>query len=179
MTQGYRLAFADDFDGSDLDFAIWVPHYLPMWSSRELSRATYSVEDSCLTLRIPPEQGLWCAGVHEPPLRVSAVQSGNFSGPVGSTIGQQPVVPGAVVQEEQPAHWGWTPDGGHLEMRARALVSPRSMVAFWLVGWRTSPTVVPRSVSRRCSGMRSAVPVRSIRRRWAWVRGYTRSVTRD
>jgi hypothetical protein len=139
MPPGYRLAFADDFDGPDLDLAVWVPHYLPTWSSREATRATYGVQDSCLRLRIPPEQGLWCEGVHEPPLRVSAVQSGNFSGPVGSTIGQQPVVPGAVVREEQPAHWGWTPTGGYLEMRARAVVSPRSMVAFWLVGLEDQP----------------------------------------
>ena len=39
MPQGYRLAFADDFDGPDLDLGVWVPHYLPAWSSREASRA--------------------------------------------------------------------------------------------------------------------------------------------
>jgi hypothetical protein len=139
MTDGYRLAFADDFNGPDLDRAVWVPHYLPAWSSREATRATCAVRDSCLTLRIPPEQGLWCEGVHEPPLRVSAVQSGNFSGPVGSTVGQQPVVPGALVREEQPVHWGWTPTRGYLEMRARAVVSRRSMVAFWLVGLEDRP----------------------------------------
>ena len=139
MPQGYRLAFADDFDGPDLDLAVWVPHYLPAWSSRDSTRATYAVRNSSLTLSIPPEQGLWCEGVHETPLRVSGVQSGNFSGPVGSTIGQQPVVPGALVQEEQPAHWGWTPTAGYLEMRARAVISPRSMVAFWLVGLEDQP----------------------------------------
>lgn len=139
MPQGYRLSFADDFDGPDLDLTVWLPHYLPAWSSRATTRATYAVRDSCLTLRIPPEQGLWCEGVHEPPLRVSAVQSGNFSGPVGSTVGQQPVVAGALVREEQPAHWGWTPVGGYLEMRARASVSSRSMVAFWLVGLEDQP----------------------------------------
>lgn len=139
MPPGYRLAFADDFDGPDLDLDVWLPHYLPAWSSRASTRATYTVADSCLSLRIPPEQGLWCEGVHETPLRVSAVQSGNFSGPVGSTIGQQPVVPGARVREEQPNHWGWTPTGAYLEMRARAVVSTRSMVAFWLVGLEDQP----------------------------------------
>ena len=139
MPEGLRLDFADDFDGPDLDLAVWVPHYLPMWSSRDASRATYSVRNSCLRLSIPPEQGLWCEDLHESPLRVSAVQSGNFSGPVGSTVGQQPVVPGALVREEQPAHWGWTPTGGYLQMRARAVVSPRSMVAFWLVGLEDRP----------------------------------------
>ena len=35
-----------------------------------------------------------------------------FSGPVGSTIGQQPFRDGAVVREAQPAQWGWTPHYG-------------------------------------------------------------------
>jgi hypothetical protein len=61
----------DDFDGPGLDTEVWVPHYLPQWSSRAQSAATYDVADSELRLTIPPEQGLWCAGDHEPPLRAS------------------------------------------------------------------------------------------------------------
>ena len=33
--------FADDFDGPDLDTAVWVPHYLPQWSSRAATAAAY------------------------------------------------------------------------------------------------------------------------------------------
>ena len=78
--------FVDDFDGAGLDTDVWIPHYLPMWSSRAESAATYDVADSELRLTIPPEQGLWCEGAHDdPPLRVSGVQSGMFSGEVGST----------------------------------------------------------------------------------------------
>jgi Glycosyl hydrolases family 16 len=134
-----RLVFCDDFDGPGLDLDVWVPHYLPAWSSRAATAATYEVRDSCLHLSIPPEQGLWCAADHRPAMRVSAVQSGNASGPVGSTAGQQPYRDGLVVREEQPAHWGWTPVGGFLEMRARAVLSRRSMVAWWLVGLEDRP----------------------------------------
>nr|WP_245899522.1 glycoside hydrolase family 16 protein [Geodermatophilus normandii] len=130
--------FADDFDGTDLDRDVWVPHYLPQWSSRAATAACYEVRDSCLRLYLPDEMPLWCPDDH-PPLRVSGIQSGVFSGPVGSTVGQQPVRPGALVREEQPAHWGWTPRYGRLEMRARATVTPRSMVAWWLVGLEDSP----------------------------------------
>ena len=130
---------ADDFDGSALDRDVWVPHYLPAWSSRAETAATYELRDSCLHLSIPPEQGLWCAGDHRPAMRVSAVQSGNGSGPVGSTAGQQPYREGLVVREEQPAHRGWTPQGGRLEMRARAVLTPRSMSAWWLVGLEDRP----------------------------------------
>ena len=117
---GLRLVFEDDFDTPDLNRATWLPHYLPAWSSRAASAATYGIENSCLHLSIPPEQGLWCADDHQPPLRVSGIQSGNFSGPVGSTVGQQPFRTGLTVREEQETFWGWTPDHGYLEMRARA-----------------------------------------------------------
>src|SRR3954468_13652195 len=69
------IAFFEDFDGPALDLETWVPHYLPQWSSRAESAATYEVAGSELRLTIPPEQGVWCEGDHEPPLRVSGVQS--------------------------------------------------------------------------------------------------------
>ena len=130
---------SDDFDGGDLDAGVWVAHYLPQWSSRAQSAATYEVAGSELRLTIAPEQGLWCAGDHEPPLRVSGVQSGVFSGPVGSTVGQQPFRDGQVVREEQPAQWGWTPHYGLLEVRARMELSPRSMASVWMVGLEDEP----------------------------------------
>jgi glycosyl hydrolase family 16 len=131
--------FFDDFDGSELDTGVWVPHYLPMWSSRAESAATYLVENSALRLTIPPGQGLWCADEHDPPLRVSGIQSGVFSGRVGSTVGQQPFRDGLVVREFQPARWGWTPRYGRLEIRARMELSPRSMASVWVVGLEDEP----------------------------------------
>jgi hypothetical protein len=135
---GDNQDFVDDFSGTDLDASVWVPHYLPQWSSRAASAATYAVRDSCLHLTIPVDQDLWCPGEHDP-LRVSGVQSGVFSGPVGSTVGQQPPWEGAVVREAQERHWGWTPQFGRLEMRARMDLSPRSMAAWWLVGLEDEP----------------------------------------
>jgi Glycosyl hydrolases family 16 len=136
---GLRLVFEDHFDQAELDPAVWVPHYLPAWSSRELTAATYDLRDSRLRLTIPPDQGVWCADDHSPPIRVSGIQSGNFSGPVGSTVGQQPYRDGLTVKEAQPTAWGWTPDGGYVEMRARGVVTARSMVAFWMVGLEDRP----------------------------------------
>jgi hypothetical protein len=135
-----RLAFEDDFDGADLDTEVWLPHYLPAWSSRADTAATYQVRDSCLTLTIAPDQGLWCADDHTPAMRVSGIQSGNWSGPVGSTTGQQPYRSGVTVREEQEAFWGWTPGSGYIEMRARGVVGPRSMFALWMVGLEDEPT---------------------------------------
>lgn len=127
------------FDGDDLDTSVWCPFYLSHWSSRAESAATYTVSDGELRLSIPPTQGLWCADRHDEPLRVSALQTGAFSGPVGSTVGQQPFVPGLTVREEQPPFWGYTPTYGRFEARMRGVVTERSMVAFWLSGIEDRP----------------------------------------
>src|SRR6478609_7367999 len=110
------MALVDDFDGPDLDPDVWLPHYLPMWSSREATRASYRLEASCLVLDIPPDHGLWLPDDHPTPLRLSGIQSGNRSGPMGSTDGQQAVYDGQLVREEQPEFTGHLQDGGHLEV---------------------------------------------------------------
>lgn len=139
MVRRTESDFLDHFDGSDLDRQVWIAHYLPQWSSRAESAATYAVAESELRLTIPSNQGLWCPEDHDP-LRVSGVQSGVFSGEVGSTIGQQPYRDGLVVRESQPAQWGWTPEYGLLEVRARMELSPRSMAAVWMVGLEDEPS---------------------------------------
>ena len=131
--------FADDFDSAALDPAVWVPHYLPHWSSRADSAAHYELAGSELRLTIPPDHPVWCAGDHEPPLRVSGIQSGVYSGEVGSTAGQQPFRAGQAVREFQPTLWGWTPRHGRLEVRARMELSPRSMASVWMVGLEDEP----------------------------------------
>ena len=122
------------FAGDELDRSVWVPWYLPHWSSRAASAATYEVGGGELRLSIPADQPLWAEGVHPTPLRVSGIQSANFSGPVGSTLGGQPFLPDQLVREEQGEFWGYTPVYGDLEIRMRATLSPRSMAAFWLSG---------------------------------------------
>ncbi|MEN3358524.1 MAG: hypothetical protein V7637_2506 [Mycobacteriales bacterium] len=133
------MAFRDDFEGHDLDRSVWIPHYLPQWSSRAESAATYEVAGSQLRLSIPLEQGLWCPVEHEVPLRVSGVQSGVFCGEVGSTVGQQPFREGLRVQEAQPTQWGWTPHYGVVEVRARMELSAGSMASVWMVGIEDEP----------------------------------------
>lgn len=133
------MNLTEQFAGEELDRSVWLPHYLPHWSSRAASAATYQVRDGELRLSIPPAQGLWAEGVHETPLRVSCIQSANFSGPVGSTVGGQPFMTNQVVAEEQDTFWGYTPHYGHVEIRMRGEVSPRSMVAFWMSGIEDEP----------------------------------------
>jgi hypothetical protein len=132
--------FVDDFDAPTLDEAVWLPHYLPAWSSRAATAASFRLGHSRLTLDIPVDHPIWCAGDHHPPIRVSGIQSGNFSGPVGSERGQQPFRDRQRVVEEQDRFEGWLPTGGHVEVRARLSLSPRSMASAWLVGFEDEPT---------------------------------------
>jgi len=134
-----RTTLTERFEASVLDPSVWVPWYLPHWSSRAASAATYEVGGGRLRLSIPPGQPLWAEGVHETPLRVSGIQSANFSGPVGSTLGGQPFLDGQRVREEQGTFWGFTPLYGHVEIRMRAVLSERSMAAFWLSGIEDRP----------------------------------------
>jgi hypothetical protein len=127
------------FEGGRLDESVWTPAYLPAWSSTREAAATYELVDEGLRLTIPPEQPLWCPDLHEEPLRVSAVQSGTWSGPAGSSRGQQPFRDGLVVREAQVTQWGFTPRYGRVEVECRATLSERSMFSAWMVGLEVEP----------------------------------------
>jgi Glycosyl hydrolases family 16 len=128
------LTIEERFTGGRLDETVWTPAYLPAWSSTREAAATYEVVAEGLRLTIPPEQPLWCPDLHDEPLRVSAIQSGTWSGPAGSTRGQQPFRDGLVVREPQIARWGFTPHHGHVEVECRATLTERSMFSAWMVG---------------------------------------------
>ena len=72
-------------------------------------------------------------------MRVSGIQSGNFSGPVGSTVGQQPYRDGLTCPRGAGDVLGLDARRWYIELRARAVVTPRSMVAFWMVGLEDRP----------------------------------------
>lgn len=126
------------FGRSALDQEVWLPHYLPAWSSRDQTRASYRVGDG-LRLDVPATHPLWCPGDHVPPLRVSGIQTGSWSGPMGSTRGQQRFREGQVVREEQPRFEGWLMSSGRVAIRARMTLSARSMAALWMSGFEDDP----------------------------------------
>ena len=127
------------FTGPDLDPSRWIASYLPAWSSRRASAATYDLGPDGLRLSIPPQHPLWCPDLHEEPLRVSAVQSGSWSGPLGSRRGQQPFRDGLVVREEQPPLHGIVSHHGRVEVECSARVGPGSMFSAWMIGMEDEP----------------------------------------
>jgi Glycosyl hydrolases family 16 len=135
---GYELEFEDTFGGDSLDRDRWIPYYLPHWSTRERAAARYELSDGCLRLLITPDQQPWCPEL-DGELRVSSLQTGLFAGPVGSTVGQHRFDPDAVVREAQRNVRLYTPRYGRVEMRAKALDDPRTMVSLWLIGYEDEP----------------------------------------
>jgi Glycosyl hydrolases family 16 len=135
---GYELEFEDTFADGRLNPDRWIPHYLPQWSSRERSAARYDFADGGLRLLIEADQEPWCPEL-DGDVRVSSLQTGVFSGPAGSTLGQHRFHPDAVVREAQEPRRLYTPRYGLIETRLRALTDPRAMVALWMIGYEDEP----------------------------------------
>ena len=54
-----RAELDERFPGDSLDLGVWFPYYLPHWSSRADSAATWQVRDGELHLTIPADQPPW------------------------------------------------------------------------------------------------------------------------
>lgn len=96
----YALEFSDDFEEPYLGASKWIPSYLPQWSSAERAKARFSIKSGVLTPLIEENQEPW-SREHDGGLRVSNLQTGVFSGPGESTIGQHKFAPGLRVSEAQ------------------------------------------------------------------------------
>lgn len=136
--QGYRLEFYDEFNDTVLNTHKWLPSYLPQWSSRERSAPRYSLSGQSLRLHIEADQPAWCRD-YDGEVRVSSLQTGCFSGPKGSKIGQHKFNPKLVVAEAQPTARLYTPKYGYFETRLKAVPIPGYMVALWMIGFEEQP----------------------------------------
>jgi hypothetical protein len=134
----FELEFDETFEGDTLDASRWLPYYLPHWSSRRRSAARYELSGGELRLLIEDDQQPWCPEL-DGEVRVSSLQTGEFAGPVGSSIGQHRFNQAAVVREAQPNVRLYTPQYGRIELRAKALDDPRAMVALWMIGYEDEP----------------------------------------
>jgi hypothetical protein len=131
------LLFQDEFDDPVLDATRWFPFYLPHWSSSR-SPAHYRIEDSTLRLSVGKDQSPWCPEF-DPGVRVSNLQTGHWSGPLGSSAGQHRFAPDLVVREEVAALRLFLPLYCRLDMRARVRLNPWNLAALWLIGFEDEP----------------------------------------
>jgi hypothetical protein len=135
---GYRLEFKDGFRDASLDTSKWLPFYLPHWSGRRLAAARYVLGSTGLRLLIEQDQPPWCPE-HDGAVRVSSLQTGCCSGPLGSHIGQHRFKPNLRVTEWQPTLRLYTPQYGYFETRLKAVPIPGYMVALWMIGFEERP----------------------------------------
>jgi hypothetical protein len=138
MTERRRPEFTDGFETGRLDRARWVPAYLPQWSSVEAATPTWEIDRGRLILSIAPGQAPWCPEF-DGETRVSSIQTGVFSGPAGSTIGQHRFAPDVVVRQPQAEERLYVPHFGRIEIRASACPEPDAMVALWMIGFESRP----------------------------------------
>jgi hypothetical protein len=135
---GYELEVEDTFDGPRLNGRLWLPWYLPHWSSRRAAAARYTMGNGGLRLRIDADQPAWNPEL-DGEIRVSSLQTGLFAGPVGSGVGQHRFRPDLVVREAQGNVRLYTRRYGLFELDACALDDPSSMVALWMIGYEDEP----------------------------------------
>jgi len=130
---GFEQEFEEDFGAPELDPDRWVAHYLPHWTTPERSAARYELRPGLLRLRIDADQPAW--RVEDGEMRVSNLQTGTFSGPAGSPVGQHRHRPDLAVVTPQASRRLYTPSSGIAEAVLRASADPTCMLAFWLVGF--------------------------------------------
>lgn len=135
----YQLVFVDEFNTNSLDTSKWLPFYLPQWSSRKQSKPNYHFNSGCLYLDITEDQEPWCPEFNGN-VKCSSVQTGVFSGPKGSKIGQHRFFhPAPIVREAQDPQHTYLMQYGYIEIRAKAIRSPSNVVALWMIGYEDEP----------------------------------------
>ncbi|HEU4572766.1 MAG TPA: glycoside hydrolase family 16 protein [Candidatus Limnocylindrales bacterium] len=134
----WTLEVEDLFGGPDLDRDLWLPWYLPHWSSRARSAARYDLGPTGLRLRIDADQPPWNPEM-DGAVRVSSLQTGQFSGPEGSRVGQHRFRDGLTVREAQPNVALYAPRYRLIELVARMPDDPDAMAALWMIGYEDEP----------------------------------------
>lgn len=135
---GYQLEWNDEFEGLELDTRKWLPYYLPQWSSKERSAPRYTFRDGYFVLQITEDQQPWCPEF-DGTVKASCVQTGLFSGPVGSQHGQLRFNPNLVVRESQRNVQLYTPQYGYFECRAKAIATRGNHVSLYMIGYEDTP----------------------------------------
>lgn len=127
----------DRFDGPSLDAGTWLDAYLPHWTEPERSRARYDLGPDGIRLRIDADQPAWLPP--DGPMRVSALQTGTYSGAVGDAAGQDRHRDDLRVATAVPPQSLWLARAGRVEVTASASPDPTCMLGIWLIGYEERP----------------------------------------
>ena len=136
--EGHVLVFDDEFKSATLDKSKWLPYYMPQWCSRKTSATNYELGGDRLILKIDHDQAPWPPQASEG-LKVSSLQTGVYSGPMGSKLGQHRIQEQWTVKEAQEITRLFTPQYGYFEIRAKALANTNNLCALWMIGFEEVP----------------------------------------
>lgn len=135
----YQLVFEDCFESPGLNLKNWIPFYLPQWSSTEKSTPNYLIRDGKLILQITENQQPWCPEFNGD-VKCSNLQTGLFSGPLDSPVGQHRFSKELRVREEQPVKHTYLPQYGFFEIRCRVpVLGADNVAALWMIGFEDEP----------------------------------------
>ncbi|MFY0592986.1 glycoside hydrolase family 16 protein [Roseivirga sp.] len=133
------LEFEDDFQSGELNTEKWLPFYLPQWSSQEATRPNFCFRAGQLVLKITDDQKPWSQEFNGN-VKVSNLQTGVYSGPLGSKLGQHRFAKNLIVREEQPLQTTYTPQYGYFEIRCKIpKVGIDNVFALWMIGIEDQP----------------------------------------
>jgi len=112
---------------------LWIPHYLPHWTTPDRSAARFDTSADGLRLRIDSDQLDWRP--EDAPLRVSNLQTANYGGELGSSRGtHRHRDDGLVVRTPSATRLLWAPSSGRVDVTVSASRDSDCMLAAWLVG---------------------------------------------
>ena len=115
---------------------LWVNHYLPHWTTPDRSAARYDHTAEGLRLRIEADQLDWRA--EDAPMRVSNLQTGTFSGELGSRRGtHRHREDGLPVRTMTPTRLLWAPSAGRIDVTS---AQREIRDACWPPGWSAPST---------------------------------------
>ncbi|WP_159501495.1 hypothetical protein [Microbacterium sp. 18062] len=128
-----RIPDLDEDFSEGLSPERWVPSYLPHWTTPERAEARYRLVAAGIQLQIDADQPDWRP--EDAPLRVSNLQTGTFSGPLGSRRGtHRHRDDRLLVRAETPQRLLFAPSRGRIEITLSASRDESCMTAGWLVG---------------------------------------------
>jgi hypothetical protein len=125
---GYTLDFAEEFDGTTLDPAVWLDYYLPHWAPvREHAKCRYGMANGVLTQRIDWDQPKWRGDRQQSRTVCSSIQTYNANNWHRFNSN--------VVLRPEPTFHGYTFKYGYVELRAKLnSTGGGGHQALWLVG---------------------------------------------
>ncbi len=125
---GWVLTADDEFNGADLNQQLWFPYYLPHWSTRELTKANYALQNGSLVLKITPEMQPWDP-VKDAGTVISGIQTGekdwlhrwtNYS----------------AVNHHEDTVQNFLQKYGYFEIRAKVQKGSGIHSAWWMIGFQ-------------------------------------------